>query len=629
MCGITAIINQSGAAVDATLVNAMNDRIIHRGPDDAGVYLNGPVALGHRRLSILDLSSAGHQPMEYQGNWISYNGEVYNYLELRETLQTAGYSFSTQTDTEVILAAYHHWGEDCLRHFNGMWAFVIYDLKQQKLFCSRDRFGIKPFCYTQAGNDFLMGSEAKQFLEHPEFTPTLNEAAVYEYLNNSHLCTSERTLLEGVKLLPGGHQLVYDLRSHQVDVSRWYNLHSVRQVSTHELSFDEAGQQFAELLTDSVRLRLRSDVKVGSCLSGGMDSSSIVSAAKQHTPQVHTVSSCYDDKRYDEQEYIDIVNQALGTEPYKVFPNLNDLLEKGLLEKIVYHQDQPIFTASHFSEYSVFDTAAQHQLTVMLDGQGADEYLAGYGRYALFYWKDLLKRGKWQSLWREIRGHSAKQGQHPLRNLAHLAYFLWLARWRSADGRLLAFGSQQPAWLEANFYERYKHLPSLKPHNRKEWKNLFDISKHELLVSSVPYQLHSEDRNSMLHSVESRLPFLDYRLVEFSLSLPDEYKLRDGATKAVLRHGLSEMLPKEIVHRHAKMGFAAPDQVWMKDNHGKIRAELDNALQNLAGILHPNLLIDFDTMVTEGKPFNNIYFMIISLNYWIKAFGVQRRTPSH
>ena len=627
MCGISVVINRHGERVKEDIVHSMNNRVTHRGPDDQGIYLESNFGFGHRRLSILDLSSAGHQPME-RGNYIlTYNGEIYNYLELRQELIEKGYSFDTQTDSEVIIASYDQWGKDCLNKFNGMWSFSIFDREKNILFCSRDRFGIKPFVYTKTSDFFAIASEIKQFLDIPDFNAKPNHSTIFQYLYESSLTTNENTFFENVEVLKGGHFLIYHLTNNEVEIDQWYDINKVQMISRRNLSLEEAGRTFSKLLSDSIKIRLRSDVNVGACLSGGLDSSSIVCIAQQHSGNVQTVSSCYDDPSYDEQEYIDIINDKYSIVSHKVFPNLEDLINKKTLTKIIYHQDQPILSASHFSEYKVFETAADKKLTVMLDGQGADEYLAGYGEFFLIHWKNLLHNGKIWTLLKEINERSRKQNEPAFANIKRLLHMLFLGKLKEKLKNIaISHEKASPSWMNDKFYNKYaKDKNSL--HNPfKHIHNIYSLSKYELISYSLPYQLHSEDRNSMLHSIESRLPFLDVNLVEFCLSLPNEYKINDGATKVVLRKGMIKLLPKEILNRHDKIGFAAPDQVWMRKEKEVIRKELTSAIENMTAIIKSSILEDYEIALQSDKSVNPIFFKVICLNHWLKAFNLKLNT---
>lgn len=393
MCGIAGIISDSAETL--AKINAATDLVNHRGPDGRGVYIQQNLAFGHRRLSILDLSELGKQPMSYVERYvITYNGEVYNYLEIREDLRKKGYQFKSDSDTEVILAAYAEWGQDCLHRFNGMFSFAIYDQVKQTVFCARDRFGVKPFYYLCHGTDLYFGSEIKQFTVLPGWSPTLNKKKAVDFLVNDIIDRDEHTFFEQVKQLRGGCFLYYDLQKKTFEVKKWYSLEAKQEYQ--HLTEEEALRIFKDLFTDAVSLRLRSDVKVGSCLSGGLDSSSIVSVvnrllkAENKSELQEVVSACFNEKKYDEQIFIDKLVAEKNIAVHKVFPDINDLFPD--LDKMLWHQDEPFGSTSIFAQWSVFKEARKNGLIVMLDGQGADEILGGYHTFLGPYILGALKK---------------------------------------------------------------------------------------------------------------------------------------------------------------------------------------------------------------------------------------------
>jgi asparagine synthase (glutamine-hydrolysing) len=625
MCGISVVVERSGGPVDPAVVVEMNRRVIHRGPDDEGVFLGEGFALGHRRLSILDLSAAGHQPMAFRDRLVvTYNGEIYNYIELRAELIGAGYTFETSTDTEVLLAAYDHWGEDCVRRFNGMWAFVLWDKRRDLLFCSRDRFGVKPLHYVELHRYFALASEVKQLLAVPGFEAKLDEIAAYRFLAHGQLSIDERGFLQGVKELRGGHNLVYELAGHRHRIERWYDLASAaRPISP---TFSEAAAHFKQLFFDAVRVRLRSDVAVGSCLSGGVDSSSIASAARAltgSTQALRTVSAAWDDERCDETRYADQVTRATGFSAVVTRPRIDELLSKGTLDRIIYHQDQPILGASHFAEYGVFEAARAQRLVVMLDGQGADEYLAGYADFFAAFVRGQIGRGRILPAWREARLRARLRGLPAQVALRSLLGSLLSGPLHEIGTRIRPGGSARASRLAPWFGPRLSQLarePSASGPDHAAARSIRELSITQLLATSVPYQLHSEDRNSMLHSIESRLPFLDYRLVEFGLSLPDEFKIRDGATKAVIREALRGVLPEAIRSRHDKVGFAAPEQPWIRRNAASIRCELASATAAFPGMFNAALLARFDAMIAGSLAYSPLFFRVLSFRRFAQLF---------
>lgn len=615
MCGISLAINVKNIPVTQEQIKAMNDKVSHRGPDDEGFYFGSHFALGHRRLSILDLSPAGHQPMQWKHWWITFNGEVYNYIELREELKTLGHCFRSGTDTEVIVAAYEQWGTAAFSRFNGMWAFAIYDSKKSEIVCCRDHFGIKPLYFTRSGSWFLAGSEIKQFTVFPDFKPVLNKEAAVNFLVSGLLNYSDRTFFEGVYELRPGHYLRYDLSSHEIQVHAWYDLDKA-SVGIKD-PIEPATQRTRELFLDSVRLRMRSDVPVGSCLSGGIDSSSMVSvihSKKMANESFATVTSCYEDKRYDEQKFSDEVSRKTGFRSLKVYPDLNCLWDEGHFDKMLYHQDQPFSTASHYSEFNVFRKARENGIIVMLDGQGSDEFLCGYGEFFILRVREMLRRFQWLRAWRLIKAKAAHRGISPLaeaRSFFRTAYYFGMVR----TAKKLLGRSEYP-WISDEWKAIAKEAVV-----QFDGKDIREQSLAEISHSSIPYQLHSEDRNSMMFSIESRLPFLDPRLVEYGIGLPSSFKIREGYTKYILREAIGE-LPESIRHRKDKMGFVAPDVPWIMQNKELVRKELEDAIAN-TGIFSDELLTRWDNFISGRSGYEPIYFRTMALNRFLKIFKMQ------
>lgn len=540
MCGIAGIYSTTGEA-DPALLTAMSSRLAHRGPDGEGNYLRGPVGLAHRRLSIIDLSDLAVQPManEDETLWLVFNGEIYNYQELKEDLLRAGHTFRSQTDSEVILHAYEEWRQACVERFNGMWAFAIYDLKENLLFCSRDRFGIKPFYYTVVDGTFLFASEIKALLAHPDVGKRPNDARLMDYLTWGVLDHTPETMFEGVFQLPPAHSMVIRKGVPEGPTPYWDLRISDARTGTDDQS---AADRLRVLLLDAVRLRLRSDVPVGTCLSGGIDSSTITALIndliRQEAPESvggrqKTFSACYPDERFDESRYIDEVVRATGVDAYRTFPDPEEL--KRDLERLVYLQDEPFGSLSIYAQYRVMALAGEH-VTVVLDGQGADEQLGGYLGYIVPYLRSLKSHPL--ALLREgIYG-----------GLHHRGFFL-------DAGKQIAARSERRSLLrgEIPVIDRYGGT-------------FPEVLYREIRSTNLPSLLHYEDRNSMAFGVESRVPFLDYRVAEYLASLPLDQKIRDGVTKHVLRQAIMGLVPESIRCRMDKMGFVTPEEVWMKEN---------------------------------------------------------------
>lgn len=597
------------------LIKSVNDKVAHRGPDDEGFFHGNNFAFGHRRLSILDLSQAGHQPMSLKHLCITYNGEIYNYIELRKELIALGYEFKSATDTEVILASYQQWGTAAFARFNGMWALAIHDALNNEIILSRDHFGIKPLYFTKAGNYFLAGSEIKQFTAVAEFKPTLNKSVAVNFLVRGWLNYSEQTFFDGVSELQPGHYFRYDLANHQCEIEQWYDL-AKASVSIDD-GYIDAAIKVRSLFTDSVRIRMRSDVRVGSCLSGGIDSSSIVSiihSKRLGNEDFATITSCYSDKLYDEQQFSDQLSQQTGFRAVKVFPDLDHLLDEEHLDRMIYHQDQPFSGASHYSEFKVFQTAREQRIIVMQDGQGSDEFLCGYGEFFITRIRELLQSFQWRKavlLLKEKASHRKTSTFQEIRSFLRTVYE---ARFIRLVKRMT--GKNEYPWLT----ERWRKIADASLMSFED-STIRGLSLKEMKYSSIPYQLHSEDRNSMMFSIESRLPFLDHRLVEYCIGLPSSYKIKDGYTKAVLRDAITE-LPASIKHRKDKMGFVAPDPTWIIQNKERVRQDLDNIIRS-TDVFSPEILTRFDKFVKGDLGYEPIYFRVMAFSRFCKIFKIK------
>lgn len=669
MCGITGYIAFSEQV--ANKLHAMTEIIRHRGPDDEGFALftaNGreikllggkdtpsaayqselayapkePVAqqeqasfqvgLGHRRLAIVDVSPAGHQPMcsADQRYWIVFNGEVYNHIELRVELESLGCRFVSHSDTEVILAAYQEWGMTCLSRFNGMFAFLIYDRQENKLFAARDRFGVKPLYYWVSKEGIGFGSEIKQFTVLPGWRARVNGQRAYDFLNWSITDHTDETLFDGVFQLRGGQALELNISEistcaplvgKRLPVYSWYKL----TPEPFEGDFAQAADGFRDRLRDAVRLRLRADVPVGSCLSGGLDSSSIVALMNQllreqnADSQQKTFSACADVKRFDEREYIDEVVHKTGVDAHYVYPRLEDLF--ATQEKITWHQDEPYASSSIYAQWHVFKLASENGVKVMLDGQGADEQLAGYHNFFAPHFANLFKRGRWIHLYREIRAVKRLHGYSEFNAVKRIANMLLpeglRQRLRAHSGKANA----RPEWLSL---EKLGADP-VDPFAMIGGKtySIREFSYGQLTASNLQMLLHWEDRDSMAHSIESRVPFLDYRLVEYALGLPDEFKLLEGVTKRVLREGMCDLLPERVTKRMDKMAFVTPEEDWMR--HGaasEFRGALKDAIEISGGIINQKALEILDGMIDGTRSFDYRVWRMISFGIWVRKFNV-------
>ena len=585
MCGIFGIWNLSGEAVDLGRLHLATKAIRHRGPDDEGYLLlnsraaqvtpcGGPdtdprlslpgldrfrsdhfdFAFGFRRLSIIDLSPAGHQPMGSTDGrlWIVFNGEIYNYLELRSRLAALGHAFRTATDTEVILAAYQQWGESCVEHLNGMFALAIWDTHARTLFVARDRFGEKPIHYVHIpGRLFAFASEMKALWAAGVATREIHQPTLGLFTEYGQVETGEQTIYKGILRLPQAHCLTLsaDGRMHK---RRYWDIDP--RVRIEGWTDERYVEEFRELLIRSVRLRLQADVPVGSSLSGGLDSSTVVGVINRLLPEgavQKTFSARFDDAARDEGRWMDLVTQRNRVERHDVWPTAERFFEE--LDAVLWHQEEPFTSASIYAQWSVMRLAKENDVTVLLDGQGADEMLAGYHSYFNEVSDDLLSSMnfgaylKWRRDCRSLHGAVppvfrrllGQKVPQPLKRLVKRGL-----RQGAADNEL------EPSL--PNYPAEFKDVSSLR-------KLLWWSTTREGLVELLRYA----DRNSMAHSREVRLPFLDHELVEFVFKLPDRWLTRDAWTKWILRKAFVDMVPPEISNRIDKLGYMPPQERWL------------------------------------------------------------------
>lgn len=624
-----------------------NQMVSHRGPDDEGYLLWGSnnelqvfagsdtalqtksvhqypiipddtkdwrVGLGHRRLSIIDLSPAGHQPMVLQqaGLSITYNGEIYNYLELKGELRSLGCVFHTHSDTEVILQAWATWGEQAMHRFNGMFAFLLLDTRKQKMYAVRDRFGVKPLYYTQTSGYIAFASEVKQLRTLPAYRFKLDEQIAYDYLRYGLIDHAAQTFDVGIDQVMPGTMVAVDISTGDFKTSVWYTL----QPKTWKGTEHEACDRFYELLKDSVKLRMRSDVPVGSALSGGLDSSTIVCLMREVlTDQgagdhlIKTITSCQEDKKYDEWEYANMVINQVKADPYKVFPSFEKLLND--LEKMMWHMDYPFGSTSQFSQWCVFEEAKKQGLSVMIDGQGADEQLAGYGGNDLALYAGLFNQLRWVELIREASAYKKSKGNWPIGFLLGVLQQHMPYGWFKFSTKKYADKGESLQWLT------FKTEEINKPYYPR---NLQAGLIQQVSMQPLPSLLRYEDRNSMAFSVESRVPFMDYRLIEFTLGLPEKFIYRRGERKYILRQSLRGVVPEEILERKDKMGFVSPEERWIKEE-GKewFNRAMDNAPVAIERFVNKaefdRLLVD---MQTGRRSFDFSVWRTICLNYYLK-----------
>lgn len=585
MCGICGLV---GMKASPDVMNKMLESIKHRGPDDEGVFQEEKVFLGHRRLSILDLSSAGHQPMSLDDLVLVFNGEIYNYIELRNELIAIGHEFESGTDTEVILHAYSEWGKECFSKLRGMWALAIYDKSKEELILSRDRFGIKPLYYAYKDNVLFFASEIPAILAAGVLSKA-NMDRVVAYLMVDISDTDHDTFFEGINQLPGGENLYYDLQSGSCDRERFYDFSkAVEQADTND---------FEESFYQAVRLHLRSDVKVGTCLSGGLDSSTLAAVAqyefsRQGGDKMTAVTAKSEEAANDESHYAKIVVEKCGLNWQLAYPCFDDFVKYH--REMMRMQGEPVGGASVFMQFWVMKKAKEAGIKVMLDGQGGDEAFLGYERYYIGYLLFLLKQG---DVFRFVKDYKliVESSKLTARNL--LQYFVYFSCWNVRKWYL----SRRMKYVKKKLRERFFRLYRERAEQSGDTKK---IQTDEILRGHLSTLLHYEDRSSMYFSIETRVPYVDHVLLEKAVKLGVREKIQGGWTKYCLREISAKFLPGEIAWRKNKFGFEAPENSWL-NKYVKEMQMLVNESELLKKVLYrvPDLK---DVPVRERWRFYNI-----------------------
>ena len=649
MCGIAGIYNFKGEKIDTIILRNMCDIEKHRGPDDEGYVLINTknnlleerqgidtnvevkkglkiieeenkggfnLGFGSRRLSIIDLSSNAHQPMcNEDGNiWITYNGEIYNYLEIMDYLKVKGHRFRSNSDVEVIIHLYEERGEECLKEFNGMFAFAIWDVRKKKLFCARDRFGIKPFYYYLDKDKFIFASEIKAIFENKKIKRIPNDDVIFKYLNDNYIPYFEETFFANVKQLPPAHYLVIDINGFRV--VRWWD---IPDLSLH-IEYKDALIKFYELFEDSIRLRLRSDVPIGTCLSGGLDSSSIVcvlnNLLKRQTTNFSqkAFSSCFENKNFDEREYINQVVEKTNIKNFYTFPDEKKLFNE--LPKIIWHQDEPFVSTSIFAQWEVMKLAKSNDVVVLLDGQGGDELLAGYHGYYYSFFADLIRNFKIVKLIKEISLYNKYHKYSILDALIRATLYALPFGFKKSFKEILYKKQNYHSWLNIDVRKLIDNRWEL----ASKFKGILKKHLYVNLVSYLPSLLRFEDRNSMAFSLESRLPFLDFRLVEFVFSLENSTKINDGMTKIILRDSLKEILPEKVRLRKDKMAFGTPESIWFKTTlKDKIKdIILSEEFKRRGYINQDKIRVEFEKYCNNEKEITNEVWRWVNFELWYR-----------
>jgi asparagine synthase (glutamine-hydrolysing) len=631
MCGIAGIINLNRAPV-ADLdhkLGIMNKLQKHRGPDGEGIWCHpsGRVGLAHVRLSIIDLSPAGSQPMtDSAGNWIVYNGEIYNFGMIREELRQKGFEFRTKTDTEVIVAAYDFWGEGLLDRLDGMWAFVIYDHKRKILFGSRDRFGVKPLYYYHRNGRFAFASEVKSLMCLPFLNRELDREVLCGYLATGSDRVGERSFLKHVHEIPHGHAFIFDLRSRRLNLRRYYTLPFVD--AWERFDPDRCQKHIfsvRERIFSSIQSHIVSDVPVGTCLSGGIDSSSIVCVIntilkKRQVAQIgerqKAFTACYQEEGLDESHWAACVSKSTDLLWHKVFPTSKDFIHD--LEDLVYCQDYPFASTSIYAQYCVTRLTAKTGVKVLLDGQGGDELFTGYASYYATFLAEMARSLAWGDFAREWRNlENAPIGMGGLiKDFAKLHVNLIPKRIVKS-----CVGAMRPEirYISRDLWNAYP------PQNIQS--GLSGIhSLNSLLDSfmnrvSLQTLLRYEDRNSMRFSIEARTPFADDKnLIEYVFGVPSVYKIHNGWSKYLLRKSMEDLLPEEVFRRRDKIGFATPERHWLAENGGHLLQYLSDDLMPYIDVA--SLRRDWCEMLArQNKSGITRIWPFINLAIWMRVYG--------
>lgn len=605
MCGIFGSIslNSHFSEYDYQSFITSTDLVKYRGPDYGGYQtFGGPhlnnehefsIFLGHRRLSIIDLSDSGRQPMTSDGCHIIFNGEIFNYIELKNDLISLGENFRTNTDTEVILKIYKRFGDQGFARMNGMWAFILYDSINELVIASRDRFSIKPLYYLDQENKFYFASEIKELLPFIA-SKEVNEQNLFSFLQQGLVESNEQTFFKGIQKVPAKHNFIIDLRKGKSYFNQYWNF-SIEPVIDER----EGIERFYNLFKDSVEIRLRSDVNVGSLLSGGLDSSAItILAAQVLKEKFSSYSVISNESKYSEEKFIDIMAREDFVNNKKLTFRPELVLNK--LDQVIYHQEEPFGSLSIVAQYLIFEKIKRDtDITVVLSGQGGDEILMGYLKYFFFYLKDLRNNGMYLEALRQLFFSIIQNtvvSQFQLKTAKR--YIPFLAK--KQQKYLLLKQEMVDTWNFSNLQER----------------QIKDID-----YFSVPALAHYEDRNSMAHSLEVRQPFLDHRLVNLALNLSPNLKIRNGWTKYVLRKAINEM-PDKIRWRRDKKGFTTPDKEWLKD---ELKPLIQNSFQKSVlhemGYIDSKLFLDNYNSFLKGAPvYDQDIFRILCAELWMKRW---------
>ena len=632
MCGIAGYVTQSSSNTTARLGNVLH-ALAHRGPDDQGWLLYGhgkvqvgrewpggcqpcEVALLHRRLSILDLSAGGWQPMGRDERYhVVFNGEIYNFLELRKELEDAGCSFHSESDTEVLLVAYQQWGIRALTRFIGMFAFALLDTHRRTVVLARDFFGIKPLYYRTSADCLAFASELDTLHELVAVKRRVDPHSLLLYLRHGLSDQGASTLIEGVRQLPAAHYLELHIDRPGCAGEPVCYWQPDRQPPS-KLSLKSAAEELRTLFLESVRLHLRSDVPVGAALSGGIDSSSIVACMRKVAPQmqIHAVSYIADDPRLSEEKWVDVASKAAGAHVHKVRAMPSDFVRD--VDALLTTQQEPFGSTSVYAQYRVFETARDKGIKVMLDGQGADELLGGYRYCISARFASLIRQRQVGNALNLLRGASRSPNTDGLWLLLCSADYL-LPQSIQAPLRALVDKELTPKWVDASWFRKH-NAESGHVNYCANPAVLRQTLIRALFRTSLPHLLRYEDRNSMAFSIESRVPFLTPKLAEFMLSLPEEYLIsQEGTTKTLFRLAMRGIVPDSILDRRDKIGFATPEREWLRSVDSWVQWTLGSEAAHSLPFLHLGIMRSQWSAILSGrKPFDARVWRWLNVIHW-------------
>ena len=610
MCGIAGFVDTSNLVADKTgLITRMLESIRHRGPEASSFFIENEICLGHNRLKIIDLSDEANQPFHYDELVIIFNGEIYNYIELREILLKEGFKFRTSSDTEVVCAAYKYWGESCVHRFIGMWAFAIWNKQKRKLFCSRDRFGIKPFYYYKQGESFWFGSEIKAIKLIPDFNYELNTGQLNRGVAFGWVENHDETVYTHLKTLPAAYNLIWE--NGKITVKRYWDI-DFNNIQKSGLTWEEKKQTFKELFFESVKLHSRSDVANGICLSGGLDSSAIASAFCNLYPEAKIKSfTIYFEGagKVDERNFADsVVRKYPNIIPHYYQPLDKDVSE--LWHTAAYQSDVPVWGSSHLAGFFVMRLAKQNGVTVVNDGQGADEYLGGYLHSLYRILGTQLGGLKLSPAMKLLNGVSSRENFPFTKKMNFLA-----------KGMAGAFADEDLMQrLEFGKYERLLGEGSGLHLERKTENKLDNFLYHLLFNTTLQPILYFEDRKSMQYSIESRVPFLNHKLIDFAFSLSTEDRISGKAeTKYILREAMKEILPQEVYARKDKKGFVTPGEIEWLNGPLKFLLDIDYKKMDWINTVEAKRIVD---AYKQGNTSNaSLVWKLACMDYWLKNFN--------